>query len=115
MHATIMHTLPEALLASVVCLLAWILYCFAIVARRRIIIKRQFPGPPTTSFLLGAPVAPFVLLLTSRDQLYTQRGWLGGGSDKRFCKALRAVLRSELCCADMQATSPRPMSLIVTR
>ena len=59
MHATIMHTLLEAMLASVVCLVAWILYCVAIVARRRIIIKRQFPGPPTTSFLFGTPCYPF--------------------------------------------------------
>ena len=58
MHAPIIDILLEALLASAVCLLAWALFCVAIVARRRTIVKRQFPGPPTSSFLLGNPLAP---------------------------------------------------------
>ncbi len=110
-----MHALLEALLASVVCLIAWILYCVAIVARRRIVIKRQFPGPPTTSFLLGNPPPPCVLLQTSRNHPCTQLLWRAGGTNKCLSSTLPAILSLKLCFARMQATSPRRTSLIATR
>ncbi len=92
MHATIMRTLLEALLASVVCLIAWILYCVAIVARRRIVIKRQFPGPPTTSFLLGNPPPPPSSADLQKSPLYTAA--LAGWRDEQ-------VLEHHVACASV--------------
>jgi hypothetical protein len=66
MVAVYIHIMLQVLFASLSCLLAWILYCVAIVARRRAIVKRQFPGPPTSSFLLGD--IPPLLTATSGAQ-----------------------------------------------
>ena len=110
-----MHTLFEALLASVLCLVAWILYCVAIVARRRTIIKRQFPGPPTTSFLLGAPLPHSVRLLTSREQPLYTASLTSWRQEHVLEQEVACVSESRARCVRMQATLPRPTSLIVTR